>query len=143
MFNRPKPGRVASILIPVLLVALSMLLVMLRVIDPTITATVFTYAVAITSLAFVIVYSKLSPWWKSEEGRNVASFVGVIAALSCYIASVLWLGAEYVNRDLFRVGTWAAVWLAVVRLFVLMVRRQVQARRARRESEKRARGAFK
>lgn len=135
--HSPTPSRVASIAVPLLLAAVAVVLVMTRSVDPNFIATLFTYAVAFTSLAFVVVYSILAPWWKSEEGRNVASFVGVIAALSCYIASVLWLGAEYVNRDLFRVGTWAAVWLAVVRLFVLMVRRQVQARRARRHPEKR------
>jgi hypothetical protein len=91
----------------------------------------FVWATALTGYGFIGTWSVMSHfrWIKSEDSRNIASVVGAITVVATYAVSVLALGTEYVNRDWFRLGTWATVWLVLARLSILMVRRQLQGRR--------------
>lgn len=122
-----------TVWIPILAVAALIVLVLAGKVSPNQAGALLTIGTAAVSSTFLIAYSLIGRWWRTEEGRTVVSLVAVIAFTTDYIVTALIWG-PYLGRDLVRLTIWAGAFLASVRITALLIHRQRQGRDARREA---------
>lgn len=50
------------------------------------------YGLTGVSVLFVLMYLVLSPWWKTETGRNIMAVMGSLASTLAYFTVAVWMG---------------------------------------------------
>lgn len=90
------------------------------------------YAVAGISVLFVVLYTVLSPWWKTATGRNIMFLMSMIAAITGYFAWAINQDGELPHGFYpVRFGLFAGLATAIGWRVVIFVRAQVLARRSK------------
>jgi len=102
------------------------------------------YATAAVSLLFTVMYCLLSPFWRTETGRNIAALMAVIAAITTWSSATLWT-SEPTNipagdrpitfYQVRAILMWALAAVIFWRV-VIFIRVQLLARRERKEKER-------
>lgn len=93
------------------------------------------YALTIVSILFVLTYHVLSPWWRTEAGRNIMAVMASLAAIGAW-GSYVNLLADPRSAPLFyptRFFLFSGLTLAIGWRIVILVRAQLARRRRGRD----------
>lgn len=80
---------------------------------------------------FVIGYSLLARWWRTEVGRHMWTWGAMVALLLTLIIVTHLLGRDYPGHDAVRIGCYGLLAVMIWRQVVLLVRLQIRRRRTR------------
>jgi len=95
------------------------------------------YLLTGASLLFFIVYGLLSPWWKTDFGRNIAAVMGSLALTTTYFAIVFLWGRIPPGFYPTRFLLFLFLGLAVTWRLVIFLREQFHVRRPKIKEEQR------
>lgn len=87
------------------------------------------WAATVGAWTFVIGYSVLARWWRTEAGRHMWSFSLMIALLLTLIVGTGLLGHDYPGRVWVRIGAYGLLAVMIWHRVALLVRLQVRRRR--------------
>lgn len=73
-------------------------------------------------VAFVVVLSTLTAWWRSAVGRNIMELCGVIALILVLIVIRLVVGTDALWFQILRTTVFAALPVAIIRRTLLLIR---------------------
>lgn len=93
------------------------------------------YALAAVSVAFVLLYAVLSPWWRTEAGRNIMAVMGCLAVIGAW-GSYVNLRDDPTSAPLFyptRFFLFSVLTLAIGWRIVMLVRAQLARRKKERD----------
>lgn len=88
------------------------------------------------SVLFLVLYTVLSPWWKTPTGRNIMTLMAALAGAGVYFSWAYFNGGTPPAYYPVRFGIFTVLFLAVTWRVVLFVRAQVLCRRASRSEER-------
>lgn len=93
------------------------------------------YGLAGVSALFVLAYFLLSPWWKTETGRNIMAVMGSLALTAAYFSLAISQGGVPWGFYPIRFLLFSSLLLAVGWRLVLFVRAQLLARSDKTEKK--------
>lgn len=91
------------------------------------------YSLASVSFLFVALYFLLSPWWRTETGRNIMAVMGSLAVTAVYFSLAIRQGGVPWGFFPIRFFLFTSLALAVGWRVVLFVRRQLLVRKSDRK----------
>lgn len=93
------------------------------------------YAFSSLSALFVLLYATLSPWWRTEVGRNIMAIMASLAAMGLYASLIDLTG---INPPLYaetRFVILALLAWSVGKLIILFIREQLMPRKNTRRKK--------
>ncbi len=120
-------------ILPAAALILTLILTITGTVTPDQAAVAYLVLCVATGWGFCLIYTVVARWWRTPEGRSEFGLYAVISLILTYVLSAIVAG-EYVGRDLFRLLTYGAVFLAMQYGVSLLLLAQIDAHRARRSA---------
>lgn len=78
------------------------------------------------SLAFVVGYLVVAPWWRTTIGRQMLAFGVVVLLISTLAVLSQIFGQDYAARPVFRLLTWTGTAGTMIGLCIALYRAQIR-----------------
>lgn len=90
------------------------------------------YACATAAVMFVLMYLVITPWWRTEAGRNIMAVMGTLAVAMAYFGWVISQGGVPDGFWPIRAILFTCMFLSIAWRVVMLIRAQLLARKENR-----------